>query len=72
MVIKVRFKMRDQRLLKMLTLEELAEKVGVSQGFLSDVENGNKVPSLAVACKIATALGCTLNDIIECEKSEGE
>ena len=45
--------------------KELAEKVGVTQQAISLYEQGIKAPSLAVAVKIAQALGTT------CEKLAG-
>lgn len=45
--------------------KELAEKVGVTQQAISLYEQGIKTPSLAVAVKIAQALGTT------CEKLAG-
>lgn len=40
-----------------LSQEELAKKVGISRGFLSDVENMKKQPSVFIALKIAKGLG---------------
>ena len=34
------------------TQEWVAEKVGVTQGFISEIENGDKVPSDDIAAKI--------------------
>lgn len=42
------------------TQERLAEKAGVSKGFLSDVENRGKNISLDLLLKIATALGVSV------------
>lgn len=46
--------------------KELAEEVGVTQQAISLYEQGIKVPSLAVAIRLAKALGTT------CEKLVGE
>ena len=46
--------------------KELAEEVGVTQQMISLYEQGIKVPSLAVAVKIAQTLGTT------CEKLVGD
>ena len=39
-----------------LSQEELAEKVGISQSFLCDIEQGRSKPSIDTALKIAEAL----------------
>lgn len=42
---------------------ELAEKVGISQGYLSELESGKKTGSLSVLKRIAEALGVELSDL---------
>lgn len=42
---------------------KLAERVGVSHGFLSNVEAGRKQPSAAVARRLADQLGVPLDAI---------
>lgn len=44
---------------KGITQEELAEAVGVSKPFISQLENNRKGMSLATAALIADVLGCT-------------
>ena len=39
-----------------LTLEELAKKTGLSKGYLSQIENGGKVPPISTLTKIAFGL----------------
>ncbi len=41
-----------------------AEKVGISQSMLCQLERGTKVPTLPLAVQIANVLGCSLNDLI--------
>ena len=50
---------RERRLSKLLTLVELADKAGLSQPFLSQVENGRARPSLISLHRIADALETT-------------
>jgi transcriptional regulator with XRE-family HTH domain len=50
---------RRRRLSKLLTLIDLADKAGLSQPFLSQVENGRARPSLMSLHRIADALGTT-------------
>lgn len=56
--------MRARRLELELSLEELAERCGVSRAMLSDVERGLKNPSIRVVCQIAEALGCSVSQLI--------
>ena len=46
------------------TLDVLAEKVGVSLAFLSQIERGTKNVTIETGMKIAEALNCTIMDII--------
>lgn len=50
---------REHRLAHELTLVALAERSGLSQPFLSQVENGRAAPSMESLVRIATALGTT-------------
>jgi transcriptional regulator with XRE-family HTH domain len=50
---------RERRLSKLLTLIDLAHKAGLSQPFLSQVENGRARPSLMSLHRIADALDTT-------------
>lgn len=50
---------RERRLRQPFTLIELADRAGLSQPFLSQVENGRARPSMASLYRIASALGTT-------------
>lgn len=50
---------RERRLAGGLTLVGLAERAGLSQPFLSQVENGRAAPSMDSLHRIASALGTT-------------
>lgn len=50
-----------------LTLNELAERAGVSRAMLSKVERAEKNPTLVVAARVAEGLGVTLTQLIETE-----
>lgn len=57
-------KLKSIRKAKKMTLEELAEKSGVSAGYLCHLENGSrKHPSIEVMEKIAQALDKTIFEI---------
>jgi putative transcriptional regulator len=46
----------EARVLKKMTQNELAEKVGISRAYYTNIELGNKNPSFAVAVRIKSAL----------------
>jgi XRE family transcriptional regulator of biofilm formation len=50
---------------KGMTSEKLAYEAGISKGYLSDVENGNKLPSLKVLAKLGDVLGVRLRRFFE-------
>ena len=53
---------------KGLTLEELAERSGVSRAMLSKIERGEKNPTLIVAAKLAEGLGVSLSRLLGVEE----
>ncbi|MBQ9251608.1 MAG: helix-turn-helix transcriptional regulator [Clostridia bacterium] len=59
----MQLRLREIRKEKQITQQALAQQVGVSQGFLSDVENGQCSPGLDVFIRIASALGCSLDNL---------
>ncbi len=57
------------RLERQITLQELAEKTGLSKGLLSKLENGvESNPSLSTVHKIAEGLDLTLSDLLDSGK----
>lgn len=55
--VRVGPKMRHTRLLKGLTLKQLADAAGCSESLLSKIENGRANPSLKMIHRVASALG---------------
>ena len=53
-------KIRDLRLRRGLTVQQLAEASGLSKGFISQVENERTSPSLATLRDLARALGTSI------------
>lgn len=52
------------------TQKELASAVGITQGYLSLLESGDKKnPSITLLQRIAKELGITVNDLISNEKA---
>lgn len=44
---------------------ELAAKVGVTQGAISMIENGDRMPSLGLMARIAAVLESTIDELME-------
>lgn len=59
-----RLRIRELRLERGLTQEQLAELASVSQSVLSQYESGHANPSFAAARRIALALRVSLDSII--------
>jgi len=62
-------RIRLERLRRKLSLEMLAARAGVSRSMLSDVERGEKVPSVLVLDWIATGLGTSIARLLGEERS---
>lgn len=58
-------KIKQERREGGLTQSELAEKVGISRNYISDLENNRYVPSVKTLSKIASVLRIDLNFLIE-------
>lgn len=56
---------RKARTAQGYSLEVLADKAGISDRYLADVERGNRSVSVDVAAKIATGLGMTLQKLLD-------
>ncbi len=61
---------RARRLAGELTLVALAERSGLSQPFLSQVENGRATPSMESLYRIASALGTTPQGLFAVERDD--
>jgi transcriptional regulator with XRE-family HTH domain len=57
-------RIRKHRRQNKWTLEELAKLTGLSKGYLSQIENGEKVPPICTLTKIAFALGTNVITLI--------
>lgn len=58
-------RIRELREAKGWGQRELAERSGVSQSAISDIENGKRDPSIKTVKKVAIALGVTILDLDE-------
>jgi putative transcriptional regulator len=63
MEIRPKNRIRELRKKKRLKQADLAEKVGIFQSELSEIETGVRKPSVYLAKRIARALGVSLDEI---------
>lgn len=57
--------LRDRRKSRGLTLQQLADLCGLSQPFLSQLENGKAMPSLLALHQVAAALGTSAQELLQ-------
>ena len=60
----MRFCLQKYREEKKFTQLELAKRCGISQGFISQIEKAERVPTVFVAKRIADALDKTVDELI--------
>ena len=63
MVLKISERLKEMRKSKGLTQRELADKAGVSESYICQIENG-KMVSLTKLDKLAEVLGCKVKDLV--------
>lgn len=56
---------KDKRLAASMSQEKLAKAAGVSRVAITRYEAGERVPSLEIAARIARALGCKVDDLLQ-------
>ena len=61
-------RIKELRRRRGLTLEDLAERAGVSRAMISKVERGEKNPTLVVTAKVAEGLGVTISELVRVEE----
>lgn len=61
-IIEVSKRIKKKRTEKQLTLQELADKSGVTKGLISQIENGRTIPSLPVLFNIIQSLEIGVSD----------
>lgn len=52
---------KEKRIEKGLTQQELANAIGITRNYISDIENGRYTPSLKTTIKLASYLDLNLN-----------
>ena len=60
---------RQQRKRRGLTIEQLAEMIGLSKNYVSLIERGQKLPSMATLIKIVNSLHISA-DVLLCDEVE--
>lgn len=61
-------RIKELRRRRGLTLEDLAERAGVSRAMISKVERGEKNPTLVVTAKVAEGVGVTISELLRVEE----
>ena len=64
-------KLRKRRRAMDMTLQQVSERVGLSIGFLSQIERGASTPSLSSLCNIAEALGTNVDAFVKAPRQSG-
>jgi transcriptional regulator with XRE-family HTH domain len=63
-------KLKQVRNHKKLTLDQLSQMAGVSKAMLSQIEQGNVNPTVAVIIKITQSLGLQVSELLETEQKQ--
>ena len=58
-------RLEEIRKAKGLSQIEVANAIGMTQAYVSGLESGKKSPSFETLVKLARALDCTLDDLVE-------
>jgi transcriptional regulator with XRE-family HTH domain len=64
-ILQISNRIKEKRKEKDITLQQLADTVGVTKGLLSQIENNRTVPSLAVLLSIVKALQVDFNEFFD-------
>ena len=65
---KVKSHIKEHRLRRGLSQQELADAVGVSRQSINSIERGRYTPSLPLALRFARLFGCTTEELFELEE----
>lgn len=62
--VAVGVELREERERAGLSRPRLAERAGVSEGFIADLENGKESPAFFRVAGVAEALGVSFSDVV--------
>lgn len=65
-------RIREVRIMKNYTQQQLAERAGIGQMYLGEIERGTKMPSLKSFIRIIETLGISADYVLRDELSSGE
>jgi len=68
--MEIGIKIKELRLKKQLTQEELADRCELTKGYISQLENDLTSPSIATLNDILTSLGTTLSEFFDSNEDE--
>ena len=57
--------MKKIRLERQMSQGDICRKLGVDRSYISNVENGNKNPTLSTIAKLAKALGVSIDELLK-------
>lgn len=57
--------MKQIRIAKQMTQGDICRKLGVDRAYISNVESGNKNPTLSTITKLAKALGVSVDELLK-------
>ena len=58
-------RLRELRTMHGWTQEQMAEKAGITPTYTSDLERGEKVPSLTIVLRLARALDISVSEMLQ-------
>lgn len=67
--MKIGNRLRDLREKRNITQTQIAEKLGITQGAVSQWEVGATNPSIGMISKLAEILGCTVDELLGITKT---
>jgi putative transcriptional regulator len=72
MTLLLRNRIKQHRLVRNLTQQELARAAGVSRQSIISIERGRYVPSLPLALRLAGIFACPVENLFRLEPAEPE
>lgn len=66
MVLHLKIFIKELRTERKMSLTELSKLSGVAVSHIHAIENGYKIPTIMVICKIAKALGVESSELYSC------